>query len=133
MAGRPSKYDPEYCEQIVEFMSNGYSVMAFAGSIRVSRSTVYKWAEGNPSFSDALKAAQAAAAQWWEDRLRQVAATGEGNAAAAIFALKNRASDEWREKQEVEHRGQMAVSHTLDTTQLSEAALREIAGLKGGE
>lgn len=86
-------------------MRDGYSVTAFAGHIGVARSTVFLWAEQNPEFSDALKTAQALAALWWEKSLRQVASTGEGNATASIFGVKNRSTEDWRDKQEVEHTG----------------------------
>lgn len=104
-AGRPTKYDDTFCDAIIDFMADGYSVTAFAGSIRVSRSTVYKWAEDHPEFSDALETAQAAAALWWEDKLRDCAEKGEGNATASIFGLKNRAAADWRDKQSYEHSG----------------------------
>jgi len=103
--GRPTKYKPEYCQEAIKYMSNGYSVTAFAGHIGVARSTVFKWAEENPAFSDALKAAQAMAAMWWEDTLREVARTGQGNASAAIFGVKNRSNEDWRDKIEQEHTG----------------------------
>lgn len=102
--GRPSSYKPEYCDTAIAFMEDGYSVTALAGHLRVARSTIYKWADEHPEFSDALNIGQSVAALWWEDRLRAVARGDEGNAAAAIFALKNRASDDWRDKQEVDHR-----------------------------
>lgn len=101
--GRPSKYDPKYCDMAVEFLRDGYSVTALAGKIGVARSTVFKWAEENEQFSDALKTGQALAALFWEDRLRDVAMTGEGNATAAIFGVKNRSREEWRDKHEVDH------------------------------
>lgn len=102
-AGRPTKYDPKYCDEIITFLEEGYSVTAWAGSIRVARSTVYKWAEEHPEFSDALNIAQAVSALWWEDRLRENAEKGEGNATAAIFGLKNRAADDWRDKRELDN------------------------------
>jgi len=105
MLGRPSTYDPAYCEQIIDYMSNGYSVTAFAGSIGVARSTVYKWADEHPDFSDALKSAQAKSSIWWEDCLRDIAQGKDGNATAAIFGLKNRSADEWRDKSVVEGPG----------------------------
>jgi len=98
-AGRPTKYKPEYCQQAIDYMADGYSVTAFAGHIQVARSTVFKWAEDNPEFSDALKTAQAMAAMWWEDTLRNVAKTGDGNASAAIFGVKNRSNEDWKDKQ----------------------------------
>lgn len=103
--GRPSKYDPAYCEHVIDFLAQGYSITAFAGSVRVSRQTVYQWAEDHPEFSDALNIARAAAALWWENRLRDVAEGSEGSATAAIFGLKNRAADDWRDKQSLEHSG----------------------------
>lgn len=101
--GAPTKYDPKYCEVAVEFLSDGYSVTALAGHIGVARSTVFKWGETYDEFSDALKTGQALAALWWEDKLRDVAMTGDGNATAAIFGVKNRSREEWRDKQEVDH------------------------------
>ena len=104
-AGRPTKYEPQHGEAIIAYMRDGYSLTAAAGKLLVSRDTVYEWASTHPEFSDALNAARAAAASWWEDRLRDVAEKGEGNATAAIFGLKNRAADEWRERQEIDHKG----------------------------
>lgn len=104
-AGRPSKYDPKFCDEAINFMQDGYSVTAFAGHIGVACSTVFKWAEEHPEFSDALKTAQALAAKWWEERLRTVAMTGDGNATACIFGVKNRSSKEWKDKVEQEHTG----------------------------
>jgi transposase len=101
--GRPTKYDPEFCERVVPFMADGYSTKALASELGVSLSTVYLWAEQHEEFSEALKAGQAAAARWWEDKLRTVAATGEGNASAAIFGVKNRSQEEWRDKVEQDH------------------------------
>lgn len=84
-------------------MADGYSVKAFAGHIGVSLSTVYKWAEEHAEFSEALKAGQAAAAWWWESALRISAMTGDGNASAAIFGVKNRSQEEWKDKVEQDH------------------------------
>ena len=85
-------------------MAEGYSVTAFAGHLRVSRATIYNWAGAHPEFLDALNIGQAAAGLWWEKLLRKNARDGEGNATPVIFALKNRAADDWRDKQEIEQR-----------------------------
>lgn len=104
-AGRPSKYDPAYCEQVIDCLADGHSVTAFAGRIGVARSTVFKWAEEHREFSDAVKVGQARATEFWEKILADVARDGGGNATAAIFGLKNRASDDWRDKVEQEISG----------------------------
>src|SRR4051794_28248464 len=89
--GRPTKYDPRYCDDIVAFCGQGYSITAFAGSIHVARSTIQEWAAAHDEFSVAVKRAKAASALWWEQRSRTVAERGGGNGAATmiIFNLKN--------------------------------------------
>ena len=57
-AGRPTDYRPEYCDEVVSFMADGKHVIEFAAHVGVAKSTVYKWAEELPEFSDALKKAQ---------------------------------------------------------------------------
>jgi len=106
-AGRPSKYDPSYCEAIVEHLGEGASIASFAAEIGVARSTINQWAEDYPEFSEALKVAKAKCAAWWEARLREIAKAGGGPGAstAVIFGLKNMAADDWRDKQEHEHTG----------------------------
>lgn len=84
-------------------MEQGYSTTALAGHLGVSRSTLYDWMDANPEFRDAVKEGMAASAIWWENCLRQNAIKGEGNATSAIFGLKNRASEDWRDRKDVDH------------------------------
>lgn len=107
--GRPSLYKQEYCQLAIDYMKDGYSVTAFAGSIGVADSTVRLWADKDPEFSAALKTAQALAAKKWEEILLNVAMTGDGNASAAIFGVKNRSKEEWKDKIEVEGKQSLAV------------------------
>lgn len=102
---RPTAYDPAYCDEAITFLADGYSLAAFAGHIEVARSTVYKWVDEYPEFSDAVKTGQAKAVLWWEKANRSLALTGEGNATAIVFGLKNRASDEWRDVKSTEITG----------------------------
>jgi hypothetical protein len=55
LRGQPTKYDPKYCEMVIEHMSQGLSVEAFAGIIAVCKDTVYEWAKVHEDFSDAIK------------------------------------------------------------------------------
>lgn len=102
-AGRPSKYNPAFVDEVLPFMEQGYSTTALAGHLGVSRQTIYDWMDAHPAFLDAVKEGVAASAIWWENCLRQNAIDGKGNAASAIFGLKNRASEDWRDKQVVEN------------------------------
>lgn len=103
--GRPSKYSEAYCNEAVECLGEGHSVTALAGRLGVARSTVFKWADEHPEFSDALKVGQAKATAFWERVLIKIAQDGGGNATAAIFGLKNRAADDWADKVVNEHSG----------------------------
>lgn len=105
MTGRPTTYDPSYCEDAVTFLADGYSLAAFAGHIGVSRSTIYKWVDEHDAFSDAVKSGQAKAVLWWETANRNLALTNEGNATSVIFGLKNRAPEEWRDVKATELTG----------------------------
>jgi|SRR5688572_8618952 hypothetical protein len=104
---RPSKYKPAYCDLVIEHMSEGASITSFAAEIGVARSSINEWMEQNPEFSEAVKIAKAKCASWWEKVGRKNALEGGGNATLVIFGLKNMAPDEWREKQEIEHTGQV--------------------------
>jgi transposase len=108
-AGRPSKYQPSYCDLVIEHMTEGASLTSFAAEIGVARSSINEWMEQNPEFSEAVKIGKAKCSAWWERLGRKNAADGGGNATLVIFGLKNMAADDWREKQEVEHSGDMSV------------------------
>ena len=123
-AGRPTKYDPKYCDQIIEHMKDGASMTSFAASIMVARSTINEWMANNPEFSEAVKIAKANCAAWWENLARNNAATGDGNATLCIFGLKNMAAEDWREKQEVDHTSSDGSMTPKDNSQAVIEALR---------
>lgn len=90
--GRPSKYQSEYCEQLVAHMSQGLSFESFAGSVGVHRDTLYQWAKDYPEFSDAKKEGWAASLLFYE----QIGLQGmqgqlnKFNATSWIFTMKCR-------------------------------------------
>lgn len=102
-AGRPSKYDPAYCEDIVALMAEGLSKTAWAGSIGVCHDTVIEWAKVHPEFSEAVKRGQAARTLKLERDLLE--GTEGPKITSRIFALKNAAPHEWKDKVENEHSG----------------------------
>lgn len=104
--GRPSLYDPAYCEQVVKHMAIGASLTSFAAEIDVARDTLSEWANVHPEFSAAVKRGKAKCAAWWEKRGRSIAETGGGPGAGTLvmFGLKNMGADDWSDKQEIDHR-----------------------------
>jgi hypothetical protein len=101
---RPSKFQPAYCDLVIEHMAEGASLTSFAAEIGVARSTINEWMEAHSDFADSVRIAKAKCAAWWEKRGRELAVEGGGNAALVMFGLKNMGADDWREKQEVEQR-----------------------------
>ena len=101
--GRPTKYDPAFCDIAIEYLAEGYSLKALAGHLNVGYSTVKDWTQTHPDFSAAVKVGQAKSAACWEQILLQVGKTGQGSAAAAIFGVKNRSQEAWKDKHDIDH------------------------------
>lgn len=131
MAGRPSEYKAEYVEQAEKLCALGATDDEMADFFGVHRATLYRWKLDHPEFCDAIKSAKEIADERVERSLYQKA-TGydyseeqaikvkraqyeekvevvevrkhaPAETPAAIFWLKNRRKDEWRDKQEMEH------------------------------
>lgn len=123
--GRPSKFVDAYIEEVKSFMGQGYSLTAFAGEIGVSRSTVGEWMVNIPAFAAAVKIAKAKRVAHLEAGLLS---SNEGpKVTARIFALKNAAPDEWRDKIEINQ--SVTHEHTMrfDLSTLSADALDALA------
>jgi hypothetical protein len=90
MAGRPSKYEERFCDEMEAFMAQGYSATAFAGHIGVSRSTIDNWAKEYPEFLEALNRAKAKRLLEWEKIGLKVAREGGtgGQSTMITFGLK---------------------------------------------
>lgn len=66
--GRPTKYIREYSLHIIDFMSTGRSLTAFAAHISVSKDTIYEWIKNHPEFSDAVAVAKTKCEAFWEQK-----------------------------------------------------------------
>jgi hypothetical protein len=97
--GRPTKYEPRFCEEVIEAARKGHSLTGFAGEICVSRATITEWVANYPEFSAAVSCAKSIAAHSWEKRAINIGDGKGGPGAAGIvqFALKNLGSDDWKD------------------------------------
>ena len=66
--GRPTLFDPSYCDKVVELGALGKSVEQIATSLGVSLRVIYLWRDTYPQFMHALEDAKAAELNWWEDQ-----------------------------------------------------------------
>lgn len=47
---RPSDYKEEYCEMLIDHMTQGLSFDTFAGVVSVTTKTLYNWLDAHPEF-----------------------------------------------------------------------------------
>ncbi|WP_174531852.1 helix-turn-helix domain-containing protein [Sphingopyxis terrae] len=126
--GRPSDYDPKFADQARKLCELGATDIELADFFEVNVSTIYRWRNQHSEFCEAAKVGKAACDDRVERSLyqRAVGYTFESekvfqfqgqivradtrehvppDASAALNWLKNRRSDDWRDKREVEHSG----------------------------
>jgi len=124
MLGRPSKYDPKFNKQVYKLALLGATDKEIANFLEIQESTLNDWKHKHPDFSESIKKGKAEADAQVANKLFK-RATGykcpdthfsayEGSVTAtpytkhyppdptaAIFWLKNRQPEKWRDKQEV--------------------------------
>jgi transposase len=66
--GRPSMYDPAYCEQAIELGRIGKSTEAIGAIIGVGTATLYRWRDEHKEFREALDIAKDMELYWWEEQ-----------------------------------------------------------------
>ena len=115
-AGRPTSYDPRFCDLVIELGKEGASKAEMAAECGVSRPTFDAWCEAHEEFLYSVKEAFSFSQAWWEKKGRVATFGGvDGfNATSFIFNMKNRFPNDWREKTE------QAVTHTFHEDALDE-------------
>lgn len=132
--GRPSSYRPEYAEQALKLCRLGATDKELADFFCVNVDTIHEWKKVHPEFSDSLKAGKGLAdaevadklfkrATGYEHSAVKISATPDGrehiteytekyppDTTAAIFWLKNRRPDLWRDKTEQKLTGDITVT-----------------------
>ena len=66
--GRPSLYDPAFCDKVVALGALGKSVEQISSNLGVSCRVLYDWRDRYPEFLRALEEAKEAEQTWWEDQ-----------------------------------------------------------------
>ena len=96
--GRPTKYKPEYCQMLIDWMREGRSFYTFATVVEVNQDTLAEWVNVHIDFSDAKKRGRDLEMKWWDDLHRRCAATGQGNITAIVWAQKNKFPKHYKER-----------------------------------
>jgi len=132
------KYSEELIEKICRHLKQGATITSTCQAIGISRETFYDWMKKKPDVSDTIKKAMAIPDKKVENALFKSATMGHRykekefkavavgekikmiplktvtkiippNVTAQIFYLKNRQPDEWSDKQDIEHSGDLNI------------------------
>lgn len=137
--GRPTAYHEKYNEQARKLCLLGYTDKELASFFEVAESTINLWKLEHPDFSESIKKGKELADAQVGQRLYERALGFEHDSeeikilkvdrdleeivrvpvrkiyppdtTAAIFWLKNRQKDKWRDKQETEHSGSLSITN----------------------
>lgn len=100
--GRPTKYDPMYCDQVIEMGRAGMSIVEMCAEIGVHRNTLETlWPEAHPEFMEALGLSRVHAQAWWETQGRENITADKFQASLYSRSMAARFPHDWREKTEV--------------------------------
>ena len=95
--GRPTDYTDDMPEAAIRIIGDeGKSITQFARDMRISRQTVYQWAEDHAEFSDALTRAKEWSEAYWEDKMVDFMVDRDVNAPLVKLYMANRFR--WRDK-----------------------------------
>lgn len=103
--GRPSKYKPEYCDEVIEMAKLGKGWASYAAKFEIDRTTLYDWAEQHEEFSTALKRAKIYEQEWWENVAQSGLFADKFNAVAWKTSVQARFRDDYTEKKVTEISG----------------------------
>lgn len=103
--GRPSKYDPSFCEIVVELGKGGKSTAQMCAHFDISRQTIDNWAADHPDFLEALSRAKVHAQAWWEEQGVKGMTSDKFNAAVWKKSVEARFREDYTERREHELTG----------------------------
>ena len=154
--GRPSKYEPEFAHKALKLCEQGATVREVAEFFSVSERTVHNWSHEHVEFFQALKLGRETADIRVEQALYRRAmgyshdsvhvSNYQGmvtltpivehyppDTTAAIFWLKNRRPQDWRDRQQHEHSGPnggpIETKTVIDISKLNDDQLRAIGSI----
>lgn len=117
-----TQYKKEYCQLLIDHMSQGYSFGSFGGDIGVTRKTLYNWLKEFDEFREAKEIGYKKALKMFESRLlAKVSGQKLKNVdpklidtACLIFGLKTRFHKDYGEQQK--EQGSISLPESYEIT-----------------
>jgi hypothetical protein len=122
------KYKTKYNSGVIDWVKAGNNIMHYGTSMLVTRATVNAWRKKYQAFSDAYDVAHDIYAMSL-DLIADDIMTGElrGNAQMAQFIMKNRISEYYKDKTEVEQNGNSEIVVQVNYSQTPASTPTETA------
>lgn len=133
--GQPTKYRPEYCEQIIAWGKEGKSIAQMAAELGVSyNSVLVNWPKQFPEFRDAMELWEVHAEAYWESKGNDNLNNREFQAHLYLRSMAARFPKRWRESTKSELTGPNGeplnpAPLLPDVSHLSEDQLRLLASI----
>ena len=127
-AGRPTDYDPAYCDAVIEYGRQGKSRAWIAAELMCTRQTLHNWEDAHPAFLDAMRLSGLLAQQWWEDAGQEGIKDKGFNGPVYGKSMAARFPDDWRDNAKLEHSGTVAT--TVSLAGLTPEQLDALASIK---
>lgn len=155
--GRPSRFKPEFIAQAEKLANLGLTDREMAEFFEVDERTIHRWKHDHPDFCHSLKVGKDQAdarveqslyrrALGYEHDAMKIAVNAQGeitqvpfveryppDTTAAIFWLKNRKPEDWRDVNRQEHTGPnggpIQSATTIDAKGLTDEQLRVLASV----
>jgi transposase len=134
--GQPTKYRPEYCEQVIAWGKEGKSLAQMAAELGVAVNTLnVNWPKQNPEFADALDLWHAHALSWWESKVEANLTNRDFQSHLFLRSMAARFPNDWRESTRSELTGPNGQplnppAKLPDLSHLDEAQLSVLASIK---
>lgn len=116
--GRPTNYDPAYCERVIELGYEGAGRYEIAHALGCAYSTMQLWEKTHPEFAQALITSHDFSQAWWATQGRKGIWSKEFNSPAYALQVKNRFPADWKDKREVDMPGGINIHISHDDEKL---------------
>lgn len=111
--GRPTKYEPSFCEVVVKVGEDGGWLCEMAEACDVHRSTMDEWASKHPEFSEALTRAKQKAQSWFEKQGRIGLTADKFNSSLWAKQMSARHPDEYTERREIDQKTKLSADDSI--------------------
>jgi hypothetical protein len=112
------KWNPKYCDELIEHMREGYSFSSFGANCNCTVQTLKYWCEKYPEFAHAKAIGEVHNLKHWEKLSHSKMDTGKW-----IFNMKNRFG--WMDKREVTQNVNARLEGAFDRKALLEAVKKD--------